>query len=362
MIRHRSARVAGSTPRGRWPAMTAAVLALAAAGAGCANPPAFTTTTLVSGLSVPWDLAFTPDGALLFTERPGWIDVRLSSGVVRQLASPADVKTGSEAGMMGLVVDPQFATNRYVYTCLASTLGGPNGDVRVARWTVDAGYTTLSSRTDIVTGIPVNTLGESGRHSGCRPRFGPDGYLYIGTGDSAVGTVPQDPHSLGGKILRVTRDGAAAPGNLGGAYDARIFSTGHRNTQGLAWRPSDRLGISVEHGPDVNDEVNLLVEGNFGWDPVYPGGGNAYNEAVPMTDLTKFPTAVRALWSSGSYTLATSGATFLTGTQWKAWNGVLIVACLKGSRLLALPMNGQGKVTDIGAGLINTYGRLRTPV
>ena len=99
----------------------------------------------------------------------------------------------------------------------------------------------------------------------------------MGTGDAAQGSNPQDDSSLGGKVLRIDRDGAPALGNPGGY---RWFSKGHRNVQGIAFRSSDDLGVSAEHGPSVDDEINLLVAGNFGWDPV-PG----YTESVPMTDL-----------------------------------------------------------------------------
>ena len=146
--------------------------------------------------------------------------------------------------------DPDFAANRFIYTCFASTLGGPDDDVRLVRWTVDAGFTTLTNRTDIFTGAPVNTVGELGRHSGCRPRFGPGGLLWVGTGDAAIDTVPQNPLSLGGKVLRLNRDGTPAAGNPGGALDPRIYSYGHRNVQSIAFRASDGLAVQTEHGRD----------------------------------------------------------------------------------------------------------------
>ena len=180
------------------------------------------------------------------------------------MAQPADVYLNGESGMMGLAVDSQFASNRYIYTCFASTLGTPD-DVRLVRWTVNSNFTALTNRTDIVTGMPLNTT--SGRHAGCRPRMDAQGRLWVGTGDAAAATVPQDPRSLGGKVLRVNRDGSGVPGNPGGTLDPRIFSYGHRNVQGIAIRPSDGLGVTVEHGTNRDDEVNALVPGNFGWDP-----------------------------------------------------------------------------------------------
>jgi aldose sugar dehydrogenase len=196
--------------------------------------------------------------------------------------------------------------------------------------------------------------------TGCRPRFDPAGRLYVGTGDAASGSTPQDPRSLAGKILRIDRDGRGVAGNPGGALDPRIWSYGHRNVQGIAFR-SDGRGVSVEHGPGQDDELNRLAAGNFGWDPIPVGGGAGYNEAVPMTDLRKFPSAVRPIWRSGTPTVAPSGATFIHGSQWHTWDGVLAVALLKGSRLDVFRLNATGAIVGSGVAL-EGYGRLRTPV
>jgi aldose sugar dehydrogenase len=337
----------------------AAVASLALVGlGGCIPTPRLTVTTAVSGLDIPWDVGFA-NGTMIYTERAGGITA-VVGGQKRLLAHPTDVVVASEAGMMGLAIDPAFDSNRYIYTCFASTLGGPNNDVRLVRWKVNANFTCLTDRTDILTGVPVNTTGELGRHSGCRPRFDGAGRLWVGTGDAATGSAPQDPRSLGGKVLRIDRDGKGLAGNPGGALDPRIWSYGHRNVQGIAFR-ADGLGVSVEHGPDQDDELNLLVAGNFGWNPVPAGGGPGYNEAVPMTDLQKFPGAIEAMWRSGSPTVAPSGATFINGAQWRTWDGTLAVAMLKGSKLYVFRQNALGGVTDMGVAL-QGYGRLRTPV
>ncbi len=325
---------------------------------GCVIPPQVTVTAAVTGVDHPWDVGFAGN-TMIYTERAGRISAFIN-GQKRLLGAPADVVSASEAGMMGLAVDPAFATNHYIYVCLASTLGGPSNDVRLVRWTVDPGFTTLTNRTNIFTGAPVNIAGELGRHSGCRPRFGPDGRLWVGTGDSATATVPQNPRSLGGKVLHINKDGTGAPGNPNGIYDPRIFSYGHRNVQSIAFRASDGMGFQTEHGTDRDDELNRLVAGQFGWDPVSPSGPG-YNEGVPMTDLQKFPGAIRALWSSGLPTVAPSGATFINGTRWGSWNGLLAVGLLKGSRLLLFKLNAQGNVAEITTTL-RGYGRLRSPV
>ena len=302
----------------------------------------------ISGLDKPWDIDWLPNGTVLVTERPGRLNV-YSDGIDQApfVIAPEDVVPRGEGGMMGLEVDPDFARNGYVYVCTTSNAGGDN-DVRLLRFTLrtpDGG--AVVAREDIVTGMPYST----GRHSGCRPRFGPDGFLWVGTGDAAIGTQPQDDNALGGKVLRIDRDGAAASDNASGF---RWYSKGHRNIQGMAFR-SDGLGISAEHGPSVDDELNLLVPGNFGWDPV-PG----YNESVPMTDLQKFPDAVPAIWSSGSPTLALAGATFIEGSEWGDWDGALAVATLKAKHMRVYLVDSEGRVTgDVRA--IDGQGRLRSP-
>jgi glucose/arabinose dehydrogenase len=302
----------------------------------------------IAGLEKPWDIAWLPNGTVLVTERPGRLNVYVD-GVDSApfVVAPDDVVPRGEGGMMGLDVDPDFTNNGYVYVCTTSNAGGDN-DVRLLRLTLrtpDGG--AVLAREDIVTGMPYST----GRHSGCRPRFGPDGFLWVGTGDAAIGTNPQDDTSLGGKVLRVDRDGAAATGNPGGF---RWYSNGHRNIQGMAFR-SDGVGMSAEHGPSIDDELNLLVAGNFGWDPV-PG----YKESVPMTDLEKFPDAVPAVWSSGSPTLALAGATFLEGPAWGTWDGALAVATLKAEHLHVYFVDAAGQVTGDERAVEN-QGRIRTP-
>jgi glucose/arabinose dehydrogenase len=340
--------------------LAGALVAAASAVAlhGCIATPHFTVTPVVIGLDHVWDIGFTPDGTMLFTERPGRISA-LVGGQRRVLAAPPDVVRASEAGLMGMAIDPEFSSNRLIYVCLASTLGGPDNDVRVARFRVSADYAGLTNRADIVTGMPVNTTGELGRHSGCRPRFGPDGALWIGTGDAAEAPVPQDVRSLGGKILRVTRSGAGAAGNPGGAWDPRIWSIGHRNVQGLAWRASDGLGVSTEHGPDRDDELNRLDSGQFGWDPHRPPS-TAYDESVPMTDRSRFPDARRAIAGSGIPPIAPCGATFLSGSRWGTWEGTLVVALLRGEALRSFKLEAStGRLLDTGLAL-RDRGRLRS--
>lgn len=326
----------------------------------CQPPSNLAVSTVIGGLAQPWDVAFAPDGTMLFTEKNGNINALISGSKV-VMGDPADSIIAGEGGMMGIAVDPNFTANRRIYVCfLSDILPDPARDVRVVRFTVNATYTALSGRAEIVTGMPYST----GRHSGCRTRFGPDGNLWIATGDAAIGTNPQSPVSLGGKVLHVDTNGNGLPGNPGvddpgSGFLPQIYNYGHRNVQGLAFHPLTGEAYSIEHGTGCDDEVNLMVAGgNYGWDPV-PG----YNETVPMTDFVKFPDAIGAVWSSGCPTIAPSGGTFLSGNQWGGWNNALAVAILKDHHLHVFQLNGPDFDTVFREfEAISNQGRLRSAV
>jgi glucose/arabinose dehydrogenase len=318
--------------------------------------PVVGESVILQGAQNIWDMAFLPDGQLVFSERGGTLNVA-KNGAAQQIAALTDVQAKGEGGLLGLAVDPEFTQNQFIYACFNSTAG----DVRVVRWKLSAEL-ALSARTDIITGIPSDTVVSPGRHSGCQLAFGPDGHLWVGTGDTARGDIAIQPKSLGGKILRVSRDGKAIGGNMEGDFDSRIYSYGHRNVQGLAFFSSAKhdgvSGLSIEHGSDVDDEVNELKKGNFGWAPPAQG----YDESVPMTDTTRFPDAISAIWSSGNSTQAPSSGTILSGSQWKGWEGALAMTVLKDQHLKILRLDENNKVTKEERLLEKTYGRLRAIV
>lgn len=324
--------------------------------AAVAAPPVRITTE-ASGLNIPWDLTWV-GSTMLFTQRSGTIHSKQGSAAPARVNIPLPPTfANGEGGLLGIVGDPQSASNQRFYTCQATA--NPNGtaqDVRVQRWRLTAATTAVSDGAPLITGLPLST----GRHSGCRLRFGADAKLYVGTGDAAIGTNPQDIQSLGGKILRVNADGSIPTDNpffSQGGNARYVWTYGHRNVQGLALRPGTSQMWSVEHGSSRDDEVNVLGRGrNHGWDPV-PG----YDESTPMTDLAKFPDAQRAAWSSGSPTIAASGATFVTGGGWGSWQGALAIAVLKdrGIRLLFLDPNGIVVRTEVLPGT-QAYGRVRS--
>ena len=335
---------------------TAAVLLLAACGgdpeawsgappAAPEGAPALDVEVVLDGLEHPWDVVQGPDGTLLVDERAGGFTAVLPDGAVQEVrADVGDLFAEGETGLMGLALDPEFGRNRRLYSCQ----GDRDGDIDVVAWTVAPDWSSATRVADpLVGGLPLNQ--RSGRHGGCRLEFGPDGALLIGTGDAATGTVPQDPDSRGGKVLRA--DPATG--------EAEVWTSGHRNVQGLAVRPGNGQVFSVEHGPDRDDEVNLLRSGgNYGWDP---DGEGSYDESVPMTDPA-IPGAIEAVWSSGRPTLATSGASFVTGEAWGGYDGLLLVALLKDRGVLALRLDEAGAVTEqFGVPeLDDVHGRMRT--
>jgi glucose/arabinose dehydrogenase len=317
----------------------------ASAVAPPAGAPALDVAVVVDGLDHAWDVVQAPDGTLLVDERSGGFTAVLPDGSVREVAADfGDLFADGETGLMGLALDPAFGTNRRLYSCA----GRQDGSIGVVAWTVAPDWSSATRVADpLVGGLPLNE--RSGRHGGCRLRFAPDGDLLIGTGDTANGTVAQDPDSLGGKVLRAD----AASGAV------EVWTLGHRNVQGLAVRPGSGQVFAVEHGPTRDDEVNLLqAGGNYGWDP---DGGGRYDESVPMTD-PEIPGAIAAVWSSGAPTLATSGATFLDGDQWRDYDGLLLVALLKAQGVLALRLDDAGVLQEEFRlpELDGAYGRIRS--
>lgn len=332
-----------------------------------AAAPTLQRTVVARGLANPWDLAFSGDGTLFYTERCRGLSVRRPDGTVSRLFGTSgsalladDLVCQGQSGMMGVALDPAFASNRFVYVMMASSRRTNPRTNRVVRITVNEAFTSASARLDLVDDIPYKDAatpnGGAGAHSGGRLRFGPDGLLYVTTGDNHDGPLPQHPTRLGGKVLRLTANGAAAPGNGAPAgFDPRIYAYGLRNVQGITFRPGTGQPFIAEHGPNHTDEVTPLVAGgNGGWDPQNrpalncPGGYCGYAgtaTTMPMTDLTRFPDALRPSWQNNGASQGMGPATFLSGSAWKAWNGRLLVGIMGGQRLELLTLDAAGMTT-----------------
>lgn len=310
------------------------------------------TETVQVGLEHPWDLAFTDDGRMLVTERAGRVRVYAAGEPNAELLSSTtipDVRAELESGLMGIAVDGDL-----VFVCATR---GPADDE--AAWQVDVLRATLAADGSLSTfePMPIGPTVGAPRHQGCAVQIGPDGLLWFSIGDAnlpAGETVAMDPTVLNGKVIRLNLDGSV-PSDT--AFPSGVVSMGHRNPQGLAFR--DDLVIEVEHGTDVNDEINLVVPGgNYGY-PCYTGAA----DPGPIPDGCGPPGDYRPpAWASGNPTLATSGVAFLTGERWGGWAGDLVVTTLKEEDLRRFHVDGSGRVTPLETLLDRRFGRLRAAV
>ena len=287
-------------------------------------------STVARGLDIPWDLAFLPDGRALVTERPG--RVRLLSSQRRLRSEPLAriaVSARGEGGLLGVAVDPRFGRgNDFVYFYLTTSSGMKLDRYRLRR-------TRLTRDATILDGIEAGPIHDSGRI-----HFGPDGRLYVATGDAGRPELAQDPDSRNGKFLRLSP--AAYRGDGG---TPQVFSSGHRNPQGFAWQPRSRRLISTEHGPDGDDEVNLVTRGgNYGWPRVRGRDHGAFK-----APLIVYPNSI-----------APSGATFVT-LPGSSWSGDFLFAALRGEQLRRVRLDGR-RVTLNRPLLQGRFGRLRTVV
>src|SRR5918992_1444855 len=250
----------------KWKMIFSALLPLALSflPASCSSPPpgrgagevenspqsqtSFKVETVVGNLEVPWSIVWAPDGRMIFTERPGRVRVFQNGKLQPQpLFVVPDVDTGGETGLMSIALHPQFQSNRFVYLSYGYTTNGEF--VRVVRYReTPNGFT---DRKVIIENIPSAQF-----HAGCRIRFGPDGKLYVTTGDATDRNLAQQLDSLAGKTLRLNDDGTVPQDNpFVGRPNARpeIWSTGHRNAQGLDFQPGSGLMFQTEHGPSNFD-------------------------------------------------------------------------------------------------------------
>lgn len=277
-------------------------------------------------LDTPWAVAFVPGGDILVTERPG---VLRRIGAVNETISVPGVVESSEGGLMGLALHPGFAKNHYLY--LYFTDANSNS---VWRFVYENGQ--LSSGETMLGDIPVGAV-----HDGGALAFGPDGKLYITTGDANVSQNAQDTNSLSGKILRINDNGSIPVDN---PFANAVWSYGHRNPQGIAWDDSGRMW-ATEHGPSGlstgYDEVNLIEKGaNYGW-PTITGNQTHAGMKSPV------------IQSGGSETWAPSGLAFA--------NGNLYFAGLRGQTLYVAKINDDGSLT-LDRKLSGQFGRLRAVV
>lgn len=301
----------------------------------CDQIPRMRVQTVATGLEVPWDLAFLPSGRALVTERPGRVRLMLRDGRLAPapVAKPDVVQRG-EGGLLGLAIDPEFAINHFVYLYLT---GADAMELQRWRWT---GHRLVSDATLLDT-IEAGDVHDSGRIE-----FGPDGRLYVATGDAGRPDLAQDPDSPNGKILALTPDEYRGTAPVHPA----VIASGLRNPQGLDWQPGTGLMLANDHGPsgfdgpEGYDEVNRIVDGgNYGWP----------NAISDQTDGGRYLPPARIYLDA----VAPSGATFLSRPG--PWQGDYVLAALRGQSLHRLMLEGNRVVGDQPL-LTGTFGRLRS--
>jgi glucose/arabinose dehydrogenase len=275
---------------------------------------------VVTGLTSPWGLAFLPDGSALVSERDEGRIVSVRDGRITEVTRIPDSRLRGEGGLLGIALGPDSWL--YAYYTTAS-------DNRIVRMRLDLSgpVPAVSGQPEVlVTGIPAANI-----HNGGRLAFGPDGYLYAGTGDADDRPLSQDRDSVAGKILRMTVDGKPAPGN---PFGTLVWSMGHRNVQGIAWA-ADGTMYASEFGWNHYDELNRIEAGrNYGWP-----------EVEGISDDSRFVRPL-ATWSTDD---ASPSGIAVVGDR-------VYVACLRGRKLYRVGRDGG----DPARLLSGEYGRLRT--
>ena len=285
----------------------------------------FEIEVLVKNLDTPWAIDFLPDGRMIFTERSGRVSIFYRGEV--KVVGKINVSEVGESGLLGIAVDPEFNKNRFIYLYYTTHEGGN----RVSRFILNE---RLEEEFVLLDNIPSAML-----HNGGRIKFGPDGKLYITTGDATVPSSAQDINSLTGKILRINKDGTIPEDNPFGNY---IYSYGHRNPQGIAWHPLTGELYSSEHEPVRNDELNIIKKGgNYGW---------------PLVECDEISQEyINPIRCYSEFTLAPSGIAFYNKNE-------LYIAGLRGNQLRCIVFAEDYKTIITEEALFNFLGRIREVV
>ena len=316
------------------------------------NVPKFRVETVTTNLEIVWSIVFAPDGRMFFTERPGRVRV-MENGKLRDkpFYTVPDIELSGESGLMGMTLHPNFAENHFVYLAYAYQNADKDQTVRVARYR-ENGETLVEPKT-IIEGIPASRF-----HSGTRLKFGPDGKLYITTGDATKQSRAQKLDSINGKTLRLNEDGTIPDDNpFVSQKDARpeIWTYGHRNAQGMDFQPETNLMFQTEHGPSIidgvdlfhrtgGDEVNIVEKGkNYGWAKI----SHNMTRAGMETPLIEYSPAI-----------APASGMFYRGDLFPEFKGNFFFGALKGQMIVRLVLDGR-KIVSQDKLLVKEYGRIR---
>ena len=305
----------------------------------------FKVETVIGNLEVPWSIVWAPDGRMIFTERPGRVRVFQNGKLAPQpLYTVPDVEPRGESGLMSIALHPQFSSNHFLF--LSYAYAAAEQQVRVVRFRETPGG--LVDRQVIIENIPAAQF-----HAGCRLRFGPDGKLYVTTGDATDRELAQQLNSLAGKILRLNDDGTVPTDNpFVGRADARpeIWAYGSRNAQGIDFQPESNLLFETEHGPSGfdgpggGDEVNIIERAkNYGWPVIHHRATRAGMES-PLLEYTP--------------ACAPGSGAFYRGSALPQFKGNFFFGCLRGVRIIRVVLDGRRVVSQENL-LESKYGRIR---
>ena len=296
--------------------------------------------TIATGLKVPWELVFLPDGRAIFTERTGQVRMLADNKVLPEPLLRIPVAQGTKMGMLGLAISPRFASDHFVFVAY-NLKKGEGYELCVARYRLDEG--ALVEPLVLLSGIPAWL-----NHTGCRLVFGPDGFLYVTTGDA---NRPPDAQLLdhpNGKILRIKPDGGIPADNpFVGRENAlpAIFSYGHRNSQGLAFQPGTGRLYASEHGPNDGDELNILTMGeNYGW-PVIDHQRRAPGMETPRCEITP--------------SVGPGAVLFYQGSAFPELRGTLLMATLRGESFWRFTLDATGQPVAADRFFHRKWGRIR---
>lgn len=318
------------------PKPQSAACQLVETGFGPQGTASIRVEVVAKGLEVPWGIAFLPEGDMLITERPGRVRVVTKQGEVGTPVATPDVTSSGEGGLLGIALHPQFAENRQFYVYLTGEHDGRDEN-RVERYVLAADRSSATLDRVILRSIPSAQY-----HDGGRLRFGPDGMLYVGTGDARSPARSQNARDLAGKILRLTPNGDIPADNP--IAGSAAFITGIRNTQGFDWLDDATLVVS-DHGPSGeyqgrtgHDEISIARAGdNLGWPTIY---------ACEEGDGLVSPAIT---WSTAN---PPGGAAIYRGTAIAAWTGAVLTAGLGSKHLHLLrfaAVTGSGSSGDVPA-------------
>ncbi len=316
-----------------------------------ADTPKMRVETVAANLEIVWSIVFAPDGRMFFTERPGRVRVFENGKLLTApLFTVPDVELSGESGLMGMALHPKFVENHFLYLAYAYQAGG-NQSVKVVRYR-ETGETLTDAKTMIEL-IPAARY-----HAGTRLGFGPDGKLYITTGDATKQSQGQELNTLGGKTLRLNDDGTIPTDNpFVNRKDARpeIWTYGHRNAQGMDWQPETGLMFQTEHGPSLidgvslfkrsgGDEVNIVERGkNYGWAKI----SHKTKRAGMETAIVEYSPAV-----------APASGMFYRGNLFPQLKNNFLFGALKGEAIIRLVLDGRSIVSQEKL-FVKIYGRVR---